>query len=603
MPWFSVVATALLALAACGGGTGGGTGGGSGVRVTVDTANLSAQAKVTDEATLPLAVTITASGIPGSGLYVRGSSTQNGVGSLTIGEETSKSFQVLVLLKAPYQLAPGTYTDTVKLEVCTDESCTRQVAGSPASVAVQYVVTAVTGPSAPALVVPTTSYLAQALPTDVSAPTESNPAITVQNVPTFPIHLTFSYTSNGVASATLPDFFRPGSPGSLNGAPLTIRYRKPAELGPGLYEDTVTVTACLDQECVNPLAGSPTTIRTKYQVGNDLPGPDGYAVSMVPLQANDLVWDPVHSVLYVATAANSAQHPSSIVTVNPVTGAILGSIGLGAEPALFAISGGSEYLYVAVKGKSSIRRFTLPALMLDATIDIGTDPRFALATWDLYVAPRSPRTIAVARTIAPNPPQPHGVVIIDDRTPRPKIAGLDGLNTLNRIEYIQWGADSGTLYGVDPVSSAGQLASMKVDESGANITATAPQLPAGRMHFLNGLLYFDGGSVFDPVAGVQVGALPGAPVAGKPFIRGFVAVDGASSRVFRLSDNGGGAQTFVEIYGLASYELIKRFTVVGHPLSMRPYATRLLRWGVNGLAYAASDGTIVIIQGAFLTSD
>lgn len=59
----------------------------------------------------------------------------------------------------------------------------------------------------------------------------------------------------------------------------------------------------------------------------------------------------------------------------------------------------------------------------------------------------------------------------------------------------------------------------------------------------------------------------------------------------------------MEIYGLASYELIKRFTVVGHPLSMRPYATRLLRWGVNGLAYAASDGTIVIIQGAFLTSD
>lgn len=586
-------------MAACGGGSGSG----SGARVTADRTNLSAQAKVTDAATPPLAVTITARGIPSSGLYVRGSATQNGVGSLTIGEETSSSVQVLVLLKAPYQLAPGTYTDSVRLEVCTDESCTRQVNGSPASVTVQYVVTAVTGPDAPALVVPTTSYFAQALPTDVSEPTEANPAITIQNVPAFPIHLTFSYTSNGVASATLPDFFRPGSPESGTGAPLTIRYRKPAELGPGLYEDTVTVTACLDQECVNPIAGSPTTIRTKYQVGNDLPGPDGYAVSTVPLQANDLVWDPIHSALYVATAANSARHPNSIVTVDPATGAILRSIDLGAEPALFAISGNSEYLYIAIKGMSSIRRFTLPALILDATIDIGTDPRFALATWDLYVAPRSPRTIAVSRTIAANPPQPHGVVIIDDLTPRPKIAGMDGLNTLNRIHYIQWGADAGTLYGSDPRSSAEQLATMTVDASGANITASAPQLPAGRMHFLNGLLYFDGGSVFDPVAGVQVGALPGAPVAGKPYNRGFVAVDGANSRIFRLTDNGGGAYTFMEIYDLASYELIKRLTVIGHPLSTMPYATpRLLRWGANGLAYAASDGTIVIIQGAFLTS-
>lgn len=596
----------LVGLQGCGGG-GGGSGGGDAsgtTRVDVSSRAVSAEARVTDASTPPISVTLRITRPPGDGLFVRGTNSQNGVDSLAPGASSSTSAEVLIVLKAPHLLAPGTYTDEVTLAVCLDETCNRHVAGSPISIDVRYVVAAVTGADAPALVVAATSYFAQALPTDVVPPAEVNTGVAIQNVPAFPIYIAVSHSSNGLASASLPAFFQPGAPGSEDSSALTIRYRAPAELATGLIQDTATITACLDPACVNPLVGSPAVIHTSYQIGNDLPGADGYTVTTVPLKANDLVWDRTSSTMYVAIATDSIQHPTSLVQVDPATSTIVASRALAAEPSLLAISDDGQYLYVAIRDSTTIERYALPGLTLDATLDIGTDPQgFDLATWDMQVAPDEPLTIAVSRTIAANPPQSRGVVIVDDVTRRANVASTDATGAFREINYIHWGADSGTLYGSDSRTSAAQFVTMSVDPTGAYIAGSWTLLPAGRMHFLQGFLYFDRGTVFDPVVGAQVGALPGAPVEGQPSMAGLVAVDELHSRIFRLRDNSGGVYNYIEIFDLDRYELLKRFTIIGHTLRLSPYAkTRLVRWGSNGLAYASADGAIVIVRGAYLTS-
>jgi hypothetical protein len=595
----SVIATVIVA--GCGGAgvVASVAAGGNSPAVTAGVTSISAHAEVTDADTPPLEVTLSVSDPPSSGVYLAASGTFNGVNSLAPGTETGNRVSLYVVLKPPHTLAPATYTDTILVKVCSDPACQRQIRGSPVSISVQYVVMAVNGAEAPTLLVPTTSLFAQALPSDPYAPSDANPTVTIRNVPSFRIHVTVAATTNGLESATFPGEFVPGDPGSGNGAQLAVRYRAPSGLPPGLYQDTITITACLDDACVNPLAGSPTTIQSTYQIGNDLPGLDGYTVTAVPLQANDIIWDASHSVIYAAVAASSPNHASSIAIVDPLSGTINAVFPLGAEPSLLAISADGQYLYAALKGAPSVARFALPAMAREATIDIGADPQgFPLTTWDLQVAPGNSRTIAVARSIAANAPQSRGVVIIDDQTPRSLIGGMEGQNRTSEIDVIQWGASANVLYGADVHTSGEQLVTMSVDASGATVVAGATQHVAGQMHFLDDLLYLDTGTVFDPRLGKQVGALTGSPTIGAIPVRGVLVPDRANSRIFRLTDNMGGSYNYIGIYDLATYQIRKSFTIIGVTHAW----PRLIRWGPDGLAYASTDGRIVIIQGAYITS-
>lgn len=67
-----------------------------------------------------------------------------------------------------------------------------------------------------------------------------------------------TYTGQGVANAAV-------SSGDLP-ATGTIQFKSPSSLGPGTYNDTVTVNVCLDQSCSQPLSNSPQTIRVQYTV-------------------------------------------------------------------------------------------------------------------------------------------------------------------------------------------------------------------------------------------------------------------------------------------------------------------------------------------------
>lgn len=67
-----------------------------------------------------------------------------------------------------------------------------------------------------------------------------------------------TFTGQGIANVAV-------SSGNLP-ATGTIQFKSPSNLGPGTYNDTVTVNVCLDQACSQPISNSPQTVKVQYTV-------------------------------------------------------------------------------------------------------------------------------------------------------------------------------------------------------------------------------------------------------------------------------------------------------------------------------------------------
>ena len=94
--------------------------------------------------------------------------------------------------------------------------------------------------------------------TDQPAPAASVTA-TVTNMPAEGLYVGYTATSEAVTGV---DFTESG-PAS---ATISIGLRSPAELGEGIYSDTVTIHVCYDEQCNSPVGNSPKVVTVVYRV-------------------------------------------------------------------------------------------------------------------------------------------------------------------------------------------------------------------------------------------------------------------------------------------------------------------------------------------------
>lgn len=116
----------------------------------------------------------------------------------------------------------------------------------------------------PTLVLSTTTLDAEAWLTDHAGPLKLV-QVSLPNQGSTPVHIGGFYTVNGL------EYVDMGNGGPLDS--LRVVPRRPHELRPGTYTDTITVRACLEWPCVNHISGSPQTISVTYTVRmpTDLP--------------------------------------------------------------------------------------------------------------------------------------------------------------------------------------------------------------------------------------------------------------------------------------------------------------------------------------------
>ncbi len=345
----------------------------------------------------------------------------------------------------------------------------------------------------------------------------------------------------------------------------------------------------VDQVTVS--AGSQVSAPETFFVGSS--GGAGYAELEVNQQSNDIVNDPVNQVIYLSVPGIVTPNGNTISVLNLASGQISSSQFAGSEPDVLAISDDSQVLYAGIDGAASVDRFSVPSLTMDINYSLGRisffGPYFAL---DLQVAPGAPHTTAVSlANMNTDPSATGGIVIFDDSTPRPTIAGGWWSGGEALYGSLQWGSNNTELYASDTEDSGYDFYILSVNSAGVVLTNDYPGSFSGygaRIHLDSGtgLIYADGGQVLNPSTGNPAGKYSASS--------GLMVPDSSLNRAFFISQSGTTAT--IQAFDLEKFNLIGSITIPN--ISGTPI--RLIRWGNNGLAFNTYQGPVYLIGGSFV---
>ena len=134
---FGAVAFAAVLLSGCGNSNNNNGGNSS---LSVSPTSLAVGASVLGTAPTA-AVTVTVSN-PSGNLTVDPTATSVGISDVSFAANSNTSGTLTVTYQSPATLGPGTYNDTITLNVCYDSACTQPISGSPATITSQYTVSA-----------------------------------------------------------------------------------------------------------------------------------------------------------------------------------------------------------------------------------------------------------------------------------------------------------------------------------------------------------------------------------------------------------------------------------------------------------------------------
>jgi hypothetical protein len=492
----------------------------------------------------------------------------------------------------------GTFVSTVMLSACRDSACKKPLAGSPQKVTVTYVVTGNAMPAGLFALTPT--LLNFETPSNGTAPTATFD-LAAYDLPPFAVHVTYKSKSTIVIRSMNFSGFPSGS--SYGNGRLAVNFAPPGQLGPGVYDETITLSVCYDTACKKPAIGSPWVIPVVYTVTASL-GRE-FEQRIVPISAEAIAADPSGDEIYIADWEYSQANQANFIKLNPATGAKLSSVPLDGYPGRLAISADGKYAYVAVTlaatNTQEIERVTLATMSIDLRIPF---PVFGLAIGDLAVSPVDSRTLAVEYSyVNPTAGFFADVKIFDDGVGRPKILSTSPANAYST--NIQWRPDGTKLYIRDPAN----MSVSAVESDGLAPASRILTLAYGdgffgaAFHELNGLLYSDGGGVLDPTTHAVLGHYVfRTPLSQSDGVS--VGLDPDSSTKMAFAAYEDPAPTAI-LYTLQSFDLtrFKSAWIARFPVSI----SSPVRWGTDGLAFiglnadpTAGQFSVYLIHGSFV---
>lgn len=315
-------------------------------------------------------------------------------------------------------------------------------------------------------------------------------------------------------------------------------------------------------------------------------------IQQLSLATNDLVYDGVTKKIYASVPSSAGNLGNSIVSIDPMTGAVGPAVFVGNEPNKLAISDNGQYLYVGLDGDAAVRRYDLATQTAGLQFALGSDPTFGSFTvGDMEVLPGSPSSVAIVRKIGWWPSS-DGVAIYDDGVVRANITP-----NYPEINVIEFSASSSRLYGYDNETSGFGVYRMSIDATGVSIADATSNLISGYnvdIKFDNGLIYATNGTVVDPEARTVVGAFPVTYQYGC-----LVRPDSAAGRVYFLVPNltALGSVT-VQAFDQKTFSLLGSLDLKDVAIGVPPgmyYPSSFIRWGTKGLAFRTSENKVVIL--------
>jgi hypothetical protein len=315
----------------------------------------------------------------------------------------------------------------------------------------------------------------------------------------------------------------------------------------------------------------------------------------VALDVNDLAFDPFTRKIYASIPSTASQVTgNSIVSIDPLTGALGAAISIGSEPTRLAVSDDGHFLYVVLSGSKAVRRMDLTTLSPGTQFTVASPLFGPYAPSDLAVMPGNPNTLATVGYA-------DGIQVWDitsnGATARPLTNSLT--NDVYEGEVLSWG-NSANLYSNDEGISPPNFHRFAVGSASlAETDSTHLDTAYGKITYSGGLVYSDGGGVIDPsptppatprLVGTiwNTGGNPSAP-------------DATINRVFYLNPGGNNVTSHV----ISAFDATQ-YTPAGTTEldGLAGDAFDLIRWGADGLAFlTAKDiwgngtGRVVLLHG------
>jgi hypothetical protein len=346
-----------------------------------------------------------------------------------------------------------------------------------------------------------------------------------------------------------------------NGVPRETRFVSGTRLEISVTDADVASAGTASISVQTPGAGTTDAVQMTIRA------PGAVAVSdlqVLELPAADLVYDAARDRIYASVTAGT--YANTVVRINPNTGAVDGSVGVGSGPAKLAISSDGATLWVGLRGANQVRRVALAAFAAGSAFSTGpAEPG------ELHAMPGQPGTLVVVRGTG-------SITVYDDGAARPQDGGSP---------TVTFGESASVLYGFDNHSSEQGLRTFRVDAEGVTETRVGLGLIGGgytRILFSAGRVYGSSGDVVDAARGERIGRFDAGinPSAW--------AVDTRLGRAFFMHSGEG----TLKVFDVNTFQELGSVYVTSmtdnHPAA---YIDRLVQWGTSGLAM--NDGERVYI--------
>jgi trimeric autotransporter adhesin len=453
----------------------------------------------------------------------------------------------------------------------------------------QLPVSLVASPATVAITVTTPGAAATSNAIDIAVVYPPIPTLTSISAIAGPINQpsTITLTGSGFTSASTVAYNGVTIPSTFTSSGILTATIPAAELtAPGVGSVTVTT----------PAPGGGTSAAASF-------------TAYTPIINNSMIYNPVNGLFYLSVPSYApAPYANSIVSVDPVTGALGTPIPVGSEPNRLAISSDGQYLWVALDGASAVRQVNLATGTAGLQFPLPADTTFegpGLVA-SMAAIPGQPNSVAVMTYFPSDGPNGILLAIYDSGVPRPTTVSYVGYDPFPWAMAVH--AASNEIYGPGGPLGSGYSTytydsngiTLKFSTSAGENTA---QNNVDDIQFANSALYTSYGQAINPENAAVLGTFYSS---GTTAAQGSIAVDTTLGKAFFLENEdtdfviGTGFSTYqIGAFNLSDYTATSDTPIqIAAPESRANYqwqgptGPRLTRWGSNGLAFHGTGGFV-----------
>jgi hypothetical protein len=381
----------------------------------------------------------------------------------------------------------------------------------------------------------------------------------------------FTLTVNGTG-------FNAASTVNLGGTAVATTYVSPTQLTAAVAASEIANFGWAAVTVSNPAPGGGASPIVPLTI---------YAVVNVPASA--LLFDPYSQLLYATIPGTTPNLTgNSVVSVNPVTGAVGTPVAVGSQPNVMTETADGNYLYIGLSGSNSLAQFNLLTGSVTATIPL-TYASQSTAAFSLAAMPGTDTTLAVGFS---NVWSNFGIFDVSGITGsfRPNVSGIyEGVSPVF--------ASPTELYAYDSQTSGAEFYRYSINANGLTLidgtTLDGMGGFSGGVRLANGLVYGGAGGIANPstTPPSQIASLPLIDFYGSG-ISGYGAgnlPDPSLQKEFLMEENAAGTWA----YGLVRYDLTtyqpEAFLTMPTLASGVESNWTMQRWGQDGLALLSYD--------------